>query len=120
MMNVMHPMEFECVPAGRFKRPGLAHRTLTHNQIAELSPGKRQMAYLVPFQAMDGEGWPRLRVQFAQANHPYPAYFTFSRLERRHLARLHGPNGLSGQRCPRAGLLAFRAGREIFGLSLPK
>jgi transcriptional regulator with PAS, ATPase and Fis domain len=59
------------VPAGRLKRLGLAHRTFTHNQIVEISPGTRQMAYLAPFQAMNGAGRSRLRVQFAQASRPY-------------------------------------------------
>ena len=46
MMNILHPSEFECVPAGRFKRLALAHRTFPHNQVAELTSGTAQMVYV--------------------------------------------------------------------------
>ena len=71
MINILHPSEFECVPAGRFKRLGLVQRTFTHDHITELTPATQQVVYLLPLQAMDTAGWPRLRVQFARANRPY-------------------------------------------------
>jgi len=71
MMNIFHPSEFECVPAGRFKPLAMTHRNFPHNQVAELTSGTAQMVYLLPLQAMDGAEWPRSRVQFARANRPY-------------------------------------------------
>jgi len=44
-------------------------------------------------------------------------YFIPSSPARGHLARLHGPNGLSGQDARAPGCLAFGAGREILGLA---
>lgn len=71
MVNILHPFEYECVPAGRFKRLRLAHRTFTLDHIAELDPATRQTVYLLPLQVMEAKSWPRLRVQLARANRPY-------------------------------------------------
>ncbi len=71
MITILHPAEFECVPAGRFQRLGLHHRTFPEHSITELSQATRKLVYIVPIQAMDTKGWARLRVQFAQANRPY-------------------------------------------------
>ncbi len=71
MTNIFHPSEFECVPAGRFKRLGLAHRTFSGTNITELTQPTRELVYLLPLQAMDAKTWPKLRVQFARANRPY-------------------------------------------------
>jgi len=59
------------VPAGRFKRLGLAFRTFNNDNITELTQDTQELVYLLPIQAMDTEQWSRLRVQFAQANRPY-------------------------------------------------
>ena len=71
MINIFHPSEFDCVPAGRFKRLGLTHRTFTGTIITELTHSTRNLVYLLPLQAMEAKSWPKLRVQFARANRPY-------------------------------------------------
>ena len=71
MVNILHPSEFECVPADRFKRSGLAYRTFKNDNVIELTQATHDLVYLLPIQAMDTDQWPRLRVQFARANRPY-------------------------------------------------
>ena len=71
MITILHPSEFDCVPAGLFKRLGWAHRTFADHNITELTHATRQMVYLVPLQAMDAKSWSKVRVQFARANRPY-------------------------------------------------
>mgnify|MGYP002789523963 CR=1 FL=1 len=71
MINILHPSEYECVPAGRFKRLGLAHREFSGDDVTELTHATRQLVYLLPLQAMDSTSWARLRVRFARANRPY-------------------------------------------------
>jgi len=71
MINILHPSEFECVPAERFKRLGLLYRTYKNDGITELTHATRDLVYLLPIQAMDMDSWSRLRVQFARSNRPY-------------------------------------------------
>lgn len=71
MINILHPSEFECIPAGRLKRLGMALRTFSSDTITELTQSTRQLVYLVPIQSMDAKSWSRMRVQFARANRPY-------------------------------------------------
>ena len=71
MISVLHPFEFECVPAGHIKSLGLAYRTFKDDNITELTHATPELVYLLPLHAMDTDSWPRLRVQFARANRPY-------------------------------------------------
>jgi DNA-binding NtrC family response regulator len=71
MTTILHPSEFDYVPAGLIKRLGLPHRTFSDFDVTELTHATKQMVYLVPLQAMDAKSWSRLRVQFARANRPY-------------------------------------------------
>ncbi len=73
MINVLQPAEFECQPAGRFKRLEIALRSfsLLNEGPSELSPTSPELVYLLPFEAMRAAAWPRLRVAFARANRPY-------------------------------------------------
>ena len=71
MISILHPSEFESVPAGRLKRLGLAYRTFRSDNITELSHSTPELVYLLPFEAMETSSWSRLRVQFARANRPY-------------------------------------------------
>ncbi len=71
MITILHPSEFDYVPAGLIKRLGLPHRTFSDHGVTELSHATKRMVYLVPLLAMDAKSWSRLRVQFARANRPY-------------------------------------------------
>ena len=71
MITILHPSEFDYMPAGLFKRLGLAHRTFADHSVTELTHATKQMVYLVPLQAMDAKSWSKVRVQFARANRPY-------------------------------------------------
>jgi len=71
MIYILHPSEFECVPAGRFQRLGIAQRTFSGTAITELTSATREAVYVLPLQAMDAPSWARLRVQLARANRPY-------------------------------------------------
>ena len=71
MTIILHPSEFDYVPAGLIKRLGLPHRTFSDFDVTELTHATRQMVYLVPLQAIDSKSWSRLRVRFARANRPY-------------------------------------------------
>ena len=71
MINILHPAEFDGLPAGRLKHLGLTCHTFTDAQITELTHATLEQVYLLPLQAMDAKTWPKLRVQFARANRPY-------------------------------------------------
>ena len=71
MINIVHPEEFECVPAERFKRLGLAFHTFKDADIRDLNQSSEDVVYVIPVKSMAAASWPRLRVQFARANRPY-------------------------------------------------
>ncbi len=71
MINILHPAEFESLPAARLQRLGLTCHTFTDAQITELAHATLDLVYLLPLPAMADATWPKLRVHFARANRPY-------------------------------------------------
>lgn len=74
MAAILHPDTFECAPAARLQSLGLVWRTFAADQVVDLTPGSVEVVYLMPFAALRGPEWPKLRVRLAQSSRLFLAY----------------------------------------------
>ena len=67
MVNILFPAEFTADFVARLKSLGFSARSFAEGAVNDLTGATAEVVYLLPQQAMDAKGWPRLRVKLAEA-----------------------------------------------------
>jgi transcriptional regulator with PAS, ATPase and Fis domain len=73
MTTILYPNEFPADFAPLLKRLGFPSHSYTGGNVTELTSESAEVVYIIPYQALKADSWPRLRVKLAQANRLYIA-----------------------------------------------